>query len=363
MTELPEDARLPAVVRDMPWAAPDTRPADAGTQFQGWPDARTSAAAGHLSRGGPTRTARTGAFGSGSVPLRPLDLGDVLDGTFAAIRRNPRTVLGLAALLVTLQELLTLIVQAMTGDLPDAMFNGDGDGIAFFGGTGLAVGLVIRAVIGAVLTGMIVVVVSEDVLGRRPTVGAVWHRVRKRLGGLIVAALLVGVLPYAALLLLVAPGVLLWGGWALTMPALVLEGQGPLRAIRRSWRLAWPAFWRVWSVRLLSVVLGRVMEYLVAIPFALVAAVTTVLTGADTDGQLPAYALAVVALGAVVAGTLVEPFYAGVLALLYIDRRMRAEGLDITLQIGDRPPGIRGQANPGVSGIETATARLAGGSR
>jgi hypothetical protein len=38
------------------------------------------------------------------------------------------------------------------------------------------------------------------------------------------------------------------------------------------------------------------------------------------------------AIGGVISGTLVRPFSAGVIALLYIDRRMRAEALDLTLQ-------------------------------
>ena len=48
---------------------------------------------------------------SDGVPLRPLDIGDLLDGTFTTIRRNPRSTVGLAALLVTLQQLLTVLFE------------------------------------------------------------------------------------------------------------------------------------------------------------------------------------------------------------------------------------------------------------
>ena len=37
-------------------------------------------------------------------------------------------------------------------------------------------------------------------------------------------------------------------------------------------------------------------------------------------------------LGGVIARTLIAPFSAAILALLYIDLRMRREGLDVTLQ-------------------------------
>ncbi len=46
----------------------------------------------------------------GIVPLRPLGVGELLDGAFAAIRRYPRATLGLAAavmLVVTAVEVLT----------------------------------------------------------------------------------------------------------------------------------------------------------------------------------------------------------------------------------------------------------------
>jgi hypothetical protein len=46
--------------------------------------------------------------------------------------------------------------------------------------------------------------------------------------------------------------------------------------------------------------------------------------------------LALDVLGGIVAGMITAPFLAGVLALLYIDRRMRAEGLDFVLRRQER---------------------------
>ncbi|HEX5495203.1 MAG TPA: hypothetical protein VFX70_11585 [Mycobacteriales bacterium] len=341
MTDLPGAGHVPAPAEGIPWAAPD--PAVGG---------RSVGPARYPGTDRPDRRVPVSgtAVTPGSVPLRPLELGDILDGTFATIRRNPRATLGLSALLVTGQELLVLAAQALTGGLPTATF-GSGEDTFGLPDLGTAIGFVISAVVGAVLGGMIVVVVSEDVLGRRTTAGQVWRRVRPRTGALLVAAVLVGVLPYLGLALLVVPGVLVWGGWALTTPALVLEGLGPFRAVRRSWRLVRPAFGRVWAVRALSVLLGDIMRLLVAVPFALVATGSAVLTGAGQGAPLPGYALALVALGAIVAGTLVEPFVAGVSALLYVDRRMRAEGLDIVIALAGRGSG------PGVDGWWADTAR------
>lgn len=267
----------------------------------------------------------------GGIPLRPLGVGDILDGTFITIRRNPRATLGLAALLITLQQALVVGAQLITGDIPTLTGFSGGLTLELVGGFGGLIGTLLSAVVGAVLTGMLVVVVSEDVLGRRVTAGQVWARVRPRLWALLVAAAIAGLLPYVGLLLLVVPGVILWGGWALTTPALVLEGLGPFRALRRSWQLAWPAFARVWSVRTLSELLAALMQYLVAVPFALAGTLVALALGAGEGSELPVVALVLVVLGGIVAGTLTAPFLAGVLALLYVDRRMRAEGLDLVL--------------------------------
>jgi hypothetical protein len=241
--------------------------------------------------------------------------------------------IGLAALLVTLQEVLAFAAQVGTGDVPTLFgaFAGSAS-LQLVGGIGAIVGLVLSALIGAMLTGMIVVVVSDDVLGYRVGAGEVWRRVRPRVPALLAAALIAGVVPYIGLIFLVLPGALLWGGWALTTPALVIEGLGPLQAVRRAWRLGFPDFWRVWGIRSLSVLLSFVMQGLVVIPFAALGALLAAIVGADPSDPLPLVALACVVLGSILGGILTQPFLAGVLALLYIDRRMRAEGLDIVMQ-------------------------------
>ena len=103
---------------------------------------------------------------------------------------------------------------------------------------------------------------------------------------------------------------------------------------------------RVWGIRSLSVILAWLMQNLIVIPFALLGALIGVGLGAGED-PLPWPALALVVLGTIVAGTVVEPFLAGVVALLYVDRRMRAEGLDIAVQLRIRRARRAAFARPG----------------
>jgi hypothetical protein len=270
------------------------------------------------------------------IPLRPLGVGELLDGTFSTIRRNPRATVGLAALLVTLQQVISLAVQLGTDGLPTQVGDETESIEALVGGFGGITSALVSAVIAAVITGMLVVVVSEDVLGRRVSAADVWRRIRPRLWPLLLAAAMAGILPYVGLLFLIVPGLILWALWALTTPALVLEGLGPIAALRRSAQLAGPALIRVWGVRSLSVLMGLLIQALIALPFGLIA-VLIVLAGDGDPGTTATVAiLALDVLGAIVAGMITAPFLAGVLALLYIDRRMRAEGLDFVLRRQER---------------------------
>jgi hypothetical protein len=272
------------------------------------------------------------------IPLRPLGVGELLDGTFSTIRRNPRATVGLAALLVTLQQVISLAVQLGTNGLPTQIGVGDEtESIeALIGGFGGITSALVSAVIAAVITGMLVVVVSEDVLGRRVSAADVWHRIRPRLWRLLLAAAMAGILPYVGLLFLIIPGLILWALWALTTPALVLEGLGPIAALRRSAQLARPALIRVWGVRTLSVLMGLLIQALIALPFGLIAVLIVVAGDGDPGTTATIAILALDVLGAIVAGMITAPFLAGVLALLYIDRRMRAEGLDFVLRRQER---------------------------
>ena len=41
------------------------------------------------------------------IPLRPLGVGEILDGAFASIRRNPRTILGISAVIITISAIVS----------------------------------------------------------------------------------------------------------------------------------------------------------------------------------------------------------------------------------------------------------------
>ena len=273
--------------------------------------------------GAPPGWGRPAAPAPGIVPLRPLALGEILDGGFAIVRQYPRVTLGLSAIVVGTTQLITFATQ-----VPAALDAGYADPDAF-GGLTLAQVLswVLSGIGVMVLAGMLTSVMGEAVLGRRTTIGETWAKVRPRFWALIGAGILGIVVPTIGLVFCIVPGAFMWGVWAFLTPIVVLERAGVFQAARRSWRLALPDFWRVFGIRLLATIIASVIQSIVVVPVTMLAVGTAFLEG----GQLTLLPLTLITLGGIVGGTITAPFSSGVLALLYIDRRMRAEGLDVTL--------------------------------
>lgn len=268
----------------------------------------------------------------GVIPLRPLAVGEVLDGVFSTIRRHPRLVLGMSAVVATVQAIASVVVPGLLGAFTfqlDATSTTTAETEAeAFQLVSQLLGVVVTSILGAVLAGAIVVIVGEAVLGRPVTAQTVWARLRRRVWALLWCSLVVGLVPIIGLLFLIAPGVWLWAAWSLATPALVLEGLGPIRAVKRSFRLVRGAWWRTFFIRVLAWLIAGVVASVIAAPFAIVGALVG---GGDfSDGAPPSFVM-LYALGITLGATITLPFSAGVQALLYVDRRIRAEALDVTL--------------------------------
>lgn len=286
----------------------------------------------------------------GLIPLRPLALGEILDGAFSVVRRNPKATLGWSAIVIVVSQLISVGVGLVDGSLGSAL---DATGASSTFGAGPIGGRLLTLVVSAasigVLTGFVAVVVADAVLGRAPTFGEVWGRVRPRVLPLLVVAVLSGVLPYLALVALVLPGIFLWGALALAPPALVLERLTVGASLRRSWRLATKDWWRVFGIRLIAVLIAGVISAVLLVPAGIVGGISSARSLGSADSRPIAF-LIIIAIVATVAGILTQPFVAAVTVLLYIDRRMRAEALDVALASAAGGP-ASGTLRPGPSGL------------
>jgi hypothetical protein len=113
--------------------------------------------------------------------------------------------------------------------------------------------------------------------------------------------------------------------------AIVLERLPVIDAISRSFALVRNGFWRVLGIRALTFVVASVVAYAVAIPFSIVGQV--ILLGTPSTGTL-LLGTAIASVGSAIGQIITAPFSAGVVVLLYTDRRMRAEAFDLVLQSG-----------------------------
>lgn len=288
----------------------------------------------------------------GVIPLRPLGIGEILDGAISTVRAHWRVMLGLSAVVVTVSQLLGFGLQAMllggvaTLDTADPATLDSGQVTGLLAGTlGAAAVLVAVTWLGqTVLNGMLTAVVGRAVLGQPVTLGDAWTRVRPLLWRLLGLALVVNVLAGLGLLVCLLPGVFLFVQWVLAAPALVLE-RGTIRtSMRRSWTLVSGSWWRTFGVVALTYLITQLISSAFSFPVTFVAGVFApgALSGTGGSGSLLGfYALATLA--GIVAGIITTPFTASVYALLYVDQRMRREALDLELM---RSAGVAPSAPP-----------------
>ncbi len=276
----------------------------------------------------------------GCVPLRPLGLGDILDGAISMIRRNPRVMLGLSAAVAAVQVLLVAGLEVLTftrlGNV-SVTSTANPTATTDVGSAVLLISFLTSLVLGSVLTGMLTVAVTQDVIGVRLGIAEVWRRVRPGIWRLLGLVLITSVVPAVGLLFCLAPGIWLWGMWAVGVPALMAERATVRGALRRSWLLVRGTFWRVWGIRALGVLITMVLGEFLAAPFAIVGVLgnSSMLDASGSTG-VPVLYLVMTALGSAVSATFTAPVRAGIDALLYVDLRMRREGLDIVLQLPPR---------------------------
>jgi hypothetical protein len=315
------------------------------------------------------------------IPLRPLGVGEILDGAVSTMRTYWRTVLGISLTVAIFTEVIVVLLQGLVLDDsssevlndPDATLSELGDALA---DTTINSGVIfLISLIGTVLaTALLTSVTSRAVLGRPVTTGEAWRDARPRvlkLFGLIVLLLLI----VAGLLMAgMTPGLLvtataggeagvaltalgfLAGGvvaiwlmvrFSLASPALMLEKQGIKKAMGRSVKLVRGSWWRVFGIQLLATVIANVVASIIVIPFAFLAAA---LGGDGVGGFLEGTGdlgwtfLVVSGIGSVIGSMITFPITAGVTVLLYIDQRIRREALDLELA---RAAGTQGSGASG----------------
>jgi hypothetical protein len=308
------------------------------------------------------------------VPLRPLSLGEILDGAFTCVQRYPTIMLGMSAAIMGVLMVASFATfffafgDLWSGPSPDLRAVSDTTWIGL-GGTGL--GLAVATWVGSsALTGMITVTVSRGVLGRPITVGEAWAASRphvlRLLGlslllgaaavvaiGLLTAVVVAGfVLNVAAgvLLLIVAlvggilGGIVVFARIALAPAALVLETRpagpaviaapasrlGVFASVGRSWQLVKGRTWRTFGLLFVANLIATLVAGVIQTAFTIISGGAGAAMG-ESMARQQLVPLVLVGVGYIASAVLQVAFLSGVNTLLYVDARMRREGLDIEL--------------------------------
>jgi hypothetical protein len=295
----------------------------------------------------------------GIIPLRPLSLSDIFNGAAAYIRTNLKATLGLTAIIVVSTQIITLIAAvgplaaaSRLGTAPTDELTG-GDVAAWLLSTALTGGVGWLA--GVLLSGMLTVIVGRAVFGSTIGPGETWARIRGRLPaliglaaleclGLIILSGLVGLIIAAAgaagsaaaavligfplVLASIAAVVYFYTVLSFAPVLIVLERLPVIDAITRSFVLIRKSFWRVLGIRVLTWLVVVLVAGAVAVPFDFIGHLLIGPSGSTLIGAT------VGAVGAAIGRIITAPFSAGVVVLLYTDRRIRAEAFDLVLQTG-----------------------------
>ena len=343
-----------------PWGAPQ-QPAQPQQQWGATPQP-DAAWQGTQTQGGTAWTVAQ----PGIIPLRPLTVGELFNGAFQAVRVNPQTMFGFAFAIMAIVGLVeAFFASSSTSSLTRALTSGDSqDLVSSLGssmGSFVTSGLSMLAT--AFLSGMLALTVWDAVLGRKSSPADAWHRFSPRFVPVLLATLLIGVIEFVAIMLVLLVFMIPFflvvvnaasarsydsasagiGGafailflmivalivvacfftvkFAFTSSAVVLEGLGPVDAIKRSWSLSKGSFWRILGrIWLIGIVTGLISAVLGAVVGAILGVGAN---AADSVGMLVAFSAFLSALLSAVVIPVQSSFY----TLMYLDERMRKENL------------------------------------
>ncbi|QKJ19995.1 hypothetical protein [Microbacterium hominis] len=331
----------------------------------------------------------TPASRPGIIPLHPLTFGTILGRSFAALRHNPRVLLGFA---LGVQAIAYVVVLLAVGGIAflafsrlDTLRPGTDEFDQVMAGSialtivaGVVLGLAAGA-LSVVVQAIVIVEVAHAAVAEKLTLAQLWQQVRPviwRLIGytvLLILAVLVSFVivgaaiaasalatPVAAVLLgilavLAAIPLYLWLATKLLLvpAAIVIEHATIGQAIGRAWTLVRGRFWPALGIIVVISLVFSTVAQVVGLPFGFLSTgLTTIIAPTGAPEASAIVGIVVLGLLTQVVTLLVQAVALVVQAtatgILYIDCRMRREGLDLDLlaYIDRRDAGASDLADP-----------------
>ena len=261
------------------------------------------------------------------VSMRPMTAADVLDGGIAVVKAAPRAVITVAAVVLVPLELVSAWVQrdsladrglagalsAATSSSNSSSVHIDAAAIVLLALSGIALSLV---------TGSVAALLRGWYADTVPTAGDALRVSLQHAPALIAAWVLVHVVEAVAAVALIVPAILVMPLFMVTAPAIVFERLGPLAAVRRSWRMTKTRYGAVLGAALLIAMVSSLL--------------TLALSGLGLAFTFLSFGWVIDAVCRAASGLVTVPFVAAATTLVYLDLRVRTEGLDLELQFAER---------------------------
>ncbi|HWC75719.1 MAG TPA: hypothetical protein VG454_17465 [Gemmatimonadales bacterium] len=236
--------------------------------------------------------------------LRPLSIGEILDGALVLLRRHFGLLLGIALLCQGVPAVLDVYIALTGGSTQNPGFS--------------LLDRLLTAVGGVLVTGATVRVVSEAYLGRSPVFGEAMSFAGSRFGTILGANIISGFLTVLATVAFIIPGIVVACGYSVAATAAALESGSSTDALRHSWALTKGFRWK--ALGLFVVAIGALV--IVYFSAGVLAGLGGAVIGA-TD--------TLVALVTALVSLLIYPVLSCVFTVFYYDLRVRKEGFDIEM--------------------------------
>jgi hypothetical protein len=269
-----------------------------------------------------------------SLPTAPRPIGGVLDDAIRLYRASLSRCWLLAAVAGVLNAVASTYQTLTIGELAatrsaqgaaavvsriQAMEHSPGLWLSYL--ALLLVWLVIRAAI--------VIRQHAAAIGREDSIGSALASALRLLPNALITSIAWFVLICVGMVLLIVPGIWLWGMFQLWFVALYVEELGPVKALGRSWHLVERNWWRTTTVVSVALIIIAIL--------GMTAGAVVGLFVALFHGNVASFTLAT-QLATGVISIFTTPLLTVVMLSIYYDLKLRREGGDLAVRLSSLQP-------------------------
>lgn len=274
-----------------------------------------------------------------------MPLGELLDETFKLYRRHFNVIAGVA-LVIILPGLLINLISGYYRANPLTYFTQVLQNLnnpeqlqiiqnrqAQYGSSALyLLNIPVAILLYPFTAGALYRAATSLAAGNAETIGSVLIGTARRYFAMFGIGILTGLVALGSIAIVTIP-VVIWVlvRWTVDSPALFAENIGPVQAIGRSWQLVRDNWWRTLGILIVVVIMVGLINTVLT---ALFGGIAAVLPGLNQDFQAALVLTLTTLIGALVAA--IQPI---AITMLYLDLRVRKEGLDLDQLARQAAPG------------------------